>query len=51
MNFFKVLGRELDRIFCLRRVRLTVSKALVRSSEVTMVRRGGRGWLKPELMV
>ena len=28
-------------------VRLTVSKALVRSMEVTIVRREGLGWLKP----
>ena len=38
MNFEIVLGREEERIFCFRRVRLTVSNALVRSSEVTMVR-------------
>ena len=31
-------------------VRLTVSKALVRSKEVTIVRRGGLGWLKPAAM-
>ena len=31
-------------------VRLTVSKALVRSREVTIVRRGGLGWLKPAAM-
>ena len=42
-----VLGREELRILVLSMVRLTVSKALVRSKEVTIVRRGGLGWLKP----
>ena len=31
-------------------VRLTVSKALVRSKEVTIVRRGGLGWLRTAAM-
>ena len=44
MNVFR---REELRSLILSVVRLTVSKALVRSREVTIVRRGGLGWLKP----
>ena len=45
-----VFGREELRSLILSVVRLTVSKALVRSKEVTIVRRGGLGWLKPAAM-
>ena len=45
-----VLGREELKSLILRVVRLTVSKALVRSKEVAIVRRGGLGWLKPAAM-
>jgi hypothetical protein len=45
-----VLGSKELRSLILSVVKLTVSKALVRSREVTIVRRGGLGWLKPAAM-
>ena len=45
-----VLGSEELKSLILSVVRLTVSNALVRSMEVTIVRREGLGWLKPAAM-
>ena len=45
-----MFGREKLRSLILSVVRLTVSKDLVRSREVTIVRRGSLGWLKPAAM-
>ena len=45
-----VFGREKLRSLIFSVVMLTVSKALVRSREVTVVRRGGLGWLKSAAM-
>ena len=51
MNLVMVDGSRVLESFVLRVVRLTVSKAFVRSNDVTIVRRGGLGWLKPAAMV
>ena len=49
-NLVIVFGREELKSLILSVVRLTVSKALVRSKEVTIVRREGLWWLKPAAM-
>ena len=47
MNLIIVVGTVVCCIFLMRECMFTVSKALLRSRETTMVRCGGCGWLKP----